>query len=133
MNAYLKKKILLISGPPGLKSCVRPCQRPLPFLALHRSTRHLEGLEYTFRWTGIYYKDFMDLLWHLIFMQHMGTELLELTVMTAWSIWFSRNKTRMGATCQTSHEIMAKARFLLMEYQEAHLRPTQFKDATDKR
>ena len=63
----------------------------------------------------------------------MGIELLELTVMTAWGIWFSRNKTRMGATCQTSHEIMAKARFPLMEYQEAHLRPTQFKDATDKR
>uniref|UniRef100_A0A7N2MKN1 Uncharacterized protein n=1 Tax=Quercus lobata TaxID=97700 RepID=A0A7N2MKN1_QUELO len=62
----------------------------------------------------------------------MGIEPPELTVMTAWGIWFNRNKTGMGATCQTSHEIMAKAPFLLMEYQEAHLRPTQFKDAEAK-
>lgn len=82
---------------------------------------------------GLSYRDFMDFLWHLVFTQHVGTDILELTVTTAWSIWFSRNKTRLGATRQPPHEIMIKARFLFMEYQDAHLRPTLFKDATDNR
>ena len=80
---------------------------------------------------GLSYRDFMDFLWHLVFTQHVGTDILELTVNTAWSIWFSRNKTRLGATRQPPHEIMVKARFLFMEYQDAHLRPPLFKDATD--
>lgn len=68
----------------------------------------------------------MDFLWHLVFTQPVGTDILELTVTTTRSIWFSRNKTRLGATRQPLHEIMTKARFLLTEYeyQDAHLRPT---------
>ena len=61
------------------------------------------------------------------------SELLELTVTTAWSIWFIRNKTRLGNACQSPHKIIHKARVLLLEYQQAHLRPPLFKDDSDTR
>ena len=92
-----------------------------------------DSLPYLLIKEGISYRDFMEFLWHLTFTQYMGIGLLELTVTTTWGIWFSWNKTRLGATRQSSHEILAKVCFLPMEYQDAHFRPTQFKDATDNR
>lgn len=64
---------------------------------------------------------FKDFLWHLIFKQHMSTELIELTITTTWSIWFNSNKTRLGNACQSPHEIIHKAHLFLLEYQHAHL------------
>ena len=69
----------------------------------------------------------------MIFKQHMCSELLELTVTTAWSIWFNRNKTRLGNACQSPHEIVHKARVLLLEYQHAHLHPPLFKNDSNTR
>nr|XP_023874806.1 uncharacterized protein LOC111987333 [Quercus suber] len=81
--------------------------------------------------TGINYRDFMDFLWHLLFTQHIGTEIIELTVTTAWCIWFGRNKAQLGAAHQSPHDILVQTRAILGEYQLAHLRPTKFKEATD--
>ena len=82
---------------------------------------------------GLSFMHFKDFLLHLIFKQHMCSELLELIVTTAWSIWFNRNKTRLGNACQSPHEIIHKARVLLLEYQHAHLRPPLFKNDSDTR
>ena len=63
----------------------------------------------------------------------MGTELIELVITMACSVWFKRNKTQLGEARQLAHEFLMRARPLLQEYQLAHLWPTQFKEATDGR
>ncbi|KAL4603074.1 hypothetical protein ACB092_10G099600 [Castanea dentata] len=83
--------------------------------------------------TGVRYRDFMDFLWHLFFTQHVGTEIIELTVTTAWSIWFDRNKTRLGAARQSPRDILVRAQAILEEYQLAHQRPSKFKEVVDSR
>ncbi|XP_075640446.1 uncharacterized protein LOC142612215 [Castanea sativa] len=83
--------------------------------------------------TGIRYRDFMDFLWHLFFTQHVGTEIIELTVTTAWSIWFDRNKTRLGAARQSPRDILVRTQAILEEYQLAHQRPSKFKEVVDSR
>lgn len=65
--------------------------------------------------------------------QHVGTEIIELTITTAWCIWFGRNKARLGAARQSPHEILVGAHAIFGEYQLAHLRPTKFKEATSSR
>lgn len=65
--------------------------------------------------------------------QHVGTEVIELTITTAWCIWFVRNKAQLGAARQSPHEILVRAHAILGEYQLAHLRPTKFKEATGSR
>ncbi|XP_030936422.1 uncharacterized protein LOC115961615 [Quercus lobata] len=81
----------------------------------------------------INHRDFMDFLWNLLFKQHMGTELIKLLIIMAWSVWFNHNKTQLGEARQLAHEFLRRARSLLQEYQLAHLWPTQFKEATDGR
>ena len=51
--------------------------------------------------TGIIHRSFMDLIWYLLFKQHMDTRLIELVVTIAWSAWFNRNKTCLGEARQT--------------------------------
>lgn len=63
--------------------------------------------------TGIRYRDFMDFLWHLFFTQQVGTEIIEFTVTTAWSIWFDRNKTRLRAARQSPRDILVRAQAIL--------------------
>lgn len=36
---------------------------------------------------GVRYRDFIDLLWYLIFMQHVSQDVLELVVAVAWCMW----------------------------------------------
>uniref|UniRef100_A0A7N2M429 RNase H type-1 domain-containing protein n=1 Tax=Quercus lobata TaxID=97700 RepID=A0A7N2M429_QUELO len=75
----------------------------------------------------------MDFLWDLLFTQHVGTEIIELTVTTAWCIWFDRNKTRLGAARLPPRDILVRARAILGEYQLAHQRPSKFKEDADIR
>ena len=73
----------------------------------------------------------MDLIWYLLFKQHMDTTLIKLVVTIAWSAWFNRNKTRLGEARQNPQEILRRARSILHDFQLAHLRPTQLKEAMD--
>ena len=82
---------------------------------------------------GIHYRDFMYLLWHLIYFQHVGTKLLELIVTIAWCIWYDRNKTRLGSPRQPSWEILHEACMILEEFQLSHLRQPQLRQAQDMR
>ncbi|XP_023907624.1 uncharacterized protein LOC112019319 [Quercus suber] len=82
---------------------------------------------------GVYYRDFIDLIWYLIFVKHAGRELLELILSVAWCMWYNRNKTRLGSTRQTSQQVIHKARSLLEEFQQAHLSRPHFKDQADTR
>ncbi|XP_075653903.1 uncharacterized protein LOC142624260 [Castanea sativa] len=61
--------------------------------------------------TGINHRDFMDLLWYLLFKQHVDTKLVELVITTAWSAWFSCNKACLGEARQPLREIMLRALF----------------------
>lgn len=78
------------------------------------------------------YREFVDLIWHFIFVQHIGLNLLELTLIIAWCIWFNWNKAKMGTPRQFAHEIISKACYLLEEFQLTHLRPPRYKDALQK-
>ena len=46
----------------------------------------------------VHYREFVDFIWHLIFNQHVGKELLGLVVTIAWCMWYTRNKARPGTT-----------------------------------
>ena len=61
----------------------------------------------------------------------MDTRLIELVVTIAWSAWFNRNKTRLGEARQNPQEILRRAHSILHDFQLAHLRPTQLKEAMD--
>ena len=75
----------------------------------------------------------MDLIWYMLFKQHTDAILIELVVTIAWSAWFSRNKACLGEARQSTQEILRRAHSTLQDYQLAHLRPTQFKEAMDGR
>lgn len=71
------------------------------------------------------FQEFVNLLWHLKFVQHMGDDVLELTITIAWSIWFNRNATRLGKSSQNTSMIIQKARALLDEFQVANFQLSQ--------
>ena len=75
----------------------------------------------------------MDFLWHLVFMQHVGKDMLELIVTLTWCMWCNRNKSRLGSPRQSSEEMIYKAQTLLADFQVAHLRCLQPKTADDSR
>ena len=75
--------------------------------------------------------EFVYLIWHPIFIQHVGKELHELVVTIAMCMWYTRNKTRHGATRQSSREIILKARSILENYKLAQLRKPQHKELAD--
>ena len=96
-----------------------------------RETWEAAGIPIDLR--GVQYREFIDLLWHLIFVQHVGMNLLKFVITTAWCKWFRRNKTRLGAPQQSCREIIHKARTMLEDVRLAHLRIPQHKDAADIR
>ena len=57
---------------------------------------------------GEYYCDFIDLVWYLIFRQHVGQDLLELIITIAWCMWYNRNRTRHGPQRHSLNEIINK-------------------------
>ncbi|KAK9992957.1 hypothetical protein SO802_022660 [Lithocarpus litseifolius] len=62
------------------------------------------------------FNSFLDFLWHLVFEQHVGDELLSLSVTIAWSFWQNRNKARIGGTRQNSQAILHLALNWTREY-----------------
>ena len=65
---------------------------------------------------GVQFRDFIDLLWHLQFIQRVGNDLLELVIIVAWSMWFNRNVVQQGKARQQAVTILQKARLLLDEF-----------------
>jgi len=55
---------------------------------------------------GLHFHEFIDLLWHLKFVQHVGNDILELVITFAWSILFNRNQVLQGKTRQTTSMII---------------------------
>ncbi|KAL0004819.1 hypothetical protein SO802_012380 [Lithocarpus litseifolius] len=68
----------------------------------------------------IRFGSFINLLWHLILVQHVGDELVGLTVAIAWSLWHERNIARTSGTRQTSIDIIQRATFLLEVFRSAN-------------
>lgn len=66
--------------------------------------------------TSVSHRTFADFLWYLIFVQHFNQELLELTVMISWCMWFNRNRTRLGNPWKQPKEVLSQVRFMLDEF-----------------
>ena len=62
---------------------------------------------------------FIDLIWHLMLIQHVGDELLGIIMTLALSIWHNRNAARTSGARKTCTSIIQKAMLLLEEYQIA--------------
>ena len=72
---------------------------------------------------GVRFREFVDLLWHLIFIQRVGEDMLELVITIFWCMFYNRNNTRLGSPRQSSHDIIMKARSMLEEdFHLAHFR-----------
>ena len=65
----------------------------------------------------VWYSEFMDLACYLIFVEHVGNEILEMLLMIGWCMWFNRNVIRHGNSRQSVEEVVQLARFLLNEFQ----------------
>ena len=74
---------------------------------------------------GIQFREYVDLLWHLIFIQHASKDMLELIITISWCIWYNKNKTRLGYPWQSSHDIIMKARSMLYDFHLAHFQYCQ--------
>ena len=62
---------------------------------------------------GVHYRDFINLVWYIIFRQHMGQDVLELIITIAWCMLYNQNKARHGSPRQSSNEILHKARTVI--------------------
>ena len=80
---------------------------------------------------GAWYLEFMDLVWYLIFVQHVGNDILEMLLMIAWRMWFNRNVIRHCHSRQSTEEVVQLAQFLLNEFQTANHTISQAKDNSD--
>ena len=80
---------------------------------------------------GAWYLEFMDLVWYLIFVQHVGNDILEMLLMIAWRMWFNRNVVRHGHSRQSVEVVVQLARFLLNEFQIANCTISQVKGNSD--
>ncbi|XP_030959184.1 uncharacterized protein LOC115981148 [Quercus lobata] len=74
--------------------------------------------------SGVHFNEFVDLLWHLKFVQHFGDEILELVITIAWSIWFNQNQVWQGKADQSANMIIHKARSMIEEFQVANFQPS---------
>ncbi|XP_030959022.1 uncharacterized protein LOC115980967 [Quercus lobata] len=66
--------------------------------------------------------EFVDLLWHLKFVEQQGDEILELVITVAWCLWFNINEARLGNARAQASAILHKACYLLEEFQVANFR-----------
>ena len=80
---------------------------------------------------GVWYLEFMDLVCYLIFIEHVGNDILEMLLMIAWRMWFIRNVVRHGHSRQSAKEVVQLARFLLNEFQIANCTISQVKGNSD--
>lgn len=74
----------------------------------------------TFETQGVRYTEFMDLVCYLVFVQHVGDDILELIFMIAWSMWFNRNSTQHGSSRQSATVIVQKAQIQMDKFQPAN-------------
>ena len=65
---------------------------------------------------GVKYNEFVDLVWCLIFFQHVKNDVLEMLFMIAWSMWHNRNVVRHGSSLQSTTLVVQKAQVLLDEF-----------------
>lgn len=79
---------------------------------------------------GLRFQEFIDFLWHIKFVKHVGYDVLELAITIAWNIWFNHNATRLVNSSQNAGMIIQKARASLDEFEVANFQSTQpvFKD-----
>ena len=77
---------------------------------------------------GIWYLEFMDLVFYLIFVEHVGNDILEMLLMITWLMWFNRNVVRHNHFRQSGKEVVQLARFLLNEFQTGNHTISQVKD-----
>ena len=82
---------------------------------------------------GVHYRDFIDLVWYLIFRQHVGQDVLELIITIAWCMWYNRNRARHGSPRQSSNEILHKARTVMKDFQVAHFACPRSMDPSNTR
>ena len=79
-----------------------------------REVWNLSGI--TFETQGVLYCEFVDLIWYLMFVQHVRDEVLEMVFMIVWCMWYSRNAVRHGSSHQSAQQIIQKARMLIVEF-----------------
>jgi len=65
---------------------------------------------------GVHFHEFIDLLWHLRFVQHVGNDVLELIITIAWCIWYNKNQVRLGKPTQLAGMIINKAKEVIEEF-----------------
>ena len=80
---------------------------------------------------GIRYLEFMDLVYYLIFVEHVGNDILEMLLMIGWRMWFDRNVVRHSHSRQSAEGVVQLARFLLNEFQIVNHTISQVKDNSD--
>lgn len=59
---------------------------------------------------GMDFPKFADFLWYLMYIRKFGDELMELVIMVAWCLWFSRNRVRQERARLHESTIVQKAR-----------------------
>ena len=75
--------------------------------------------------SGVHFNEFVDLLWHLKFVLHVGDKILELVITITWSIWFNRNQFLHRRANQTASLIIHKVRSMIEEFQVANFQPSR--------
>ena len=126
---YLRKKTCSIAKFLMIRSTKLVGQKLNPVVPYSRVVTEHEkyGSYQDFRFdnSGVHFRDFIDLLWHLQFIQRVGNDLLELVIIVAWSMWFNRNVVQQGKARQQAITILQKARLLLDEFQIANFQPSK--------
>ena len=79
-------------------------------------SRGMELSSITFETEGVLYREFVDLIWYLMFVQHVRDEVLEMVFMIVWCMWYNRNAVRHGSSCQSAQHIIQKAQMLIVEF-----------------
>lgn len=64
----------------------------------------------------VHFHEFIDLLWHLKFVQHVGNDVLELIFTITWCIWYNRIQVRLGKSTQSASMIINKAKVVIEDF-----------------
>lgn len=78
---------------------------------------------------GVHYCEFVDFIWYLMFVQHVGDGIFELVFMVAWCIWYNKN----GSTRQLAQMVVQKNRMLIDEFQATNHFVTQWREESEVR
>ena len=67
--------------------------------------------------TALFFLEFMNLLWFLIFSRKINDEALTLVVTVAWVMWSNRNNKRHGGKVKTNQIVIQWSVDYIREYQ----------------